>query len=428
MRIGIIGAGISGLSLSRLLKDYAEVEILELGSAPGGIARPKVVNGIPYHTTGGHCYNSKNEKVMDFIFSVLPKEEWHKVNRNAKILFRGHMINYPIEFSVKEIAKFDIELASRIIEDFLTAQEREASDLEEIFKMKFGKTLAEEYLIPFNKKIWARDLREISPHWIKGKLPTPDKMAFLRALFSEEKDTMPHTTFYYPNSNTGETFIDALAKESRISYNYNVRSIEKIDGKWTVNKEKIFDILVSTMPLKNLPQIISNVPKEVTDAADKLRYNTVSNILWEVEPYGDVGWTYLPSGNTKIHKYTQIGNFLRPQIKNYATTEMIGKISEEEMVIESKKEVVGLIKPVAHNNSEMAYVVYDKNYDSCVRIIKEFIKETGLETLGRFGEWTYYNMDDCIENAMRMAEKIINKYSLSKHNTASEIVPQAEPQ
>ena len=52
MKIGIIGAGISGLSLGQLLKDDFNVEILEKEPFVGGIARPKDVNGISYHTVG----------------------------------------------------------------------------------------------------------------------------------------------------------------------------------------------------------------------------------------------------------------------------------------------------------------------------------------------------------------------------------------
>ncbi|EAI6045415.1 nucleotidyl-sugar pyranose mutase, partial [Campylobacter jejuni] len=59
MKIGIIGAGISGMSLARMLKVDFEVEILEKDSVVGGIARTKDVDGKPYHVNGGHCFNSK---------------------------------------------------------------------------------------------------------------------------------------------------------------------------------------------------------------------------------------------------------------------------------------------------------------------------------------------------------------------------------
>ena len=39
MKIGIIGAGVTGLSMAQLLKDKYEIEVLEKNSIFGGIAR-----------------------------------------------------------------------------------------------------------------------------------------------------------------------------------------------------------------------------------------------------------------------------------------------------------------------------------------------------------------------------------------------------
>lgn len=41
MKICVIGAGISGLSIAQLLKDHFEVEVLESDSTIGGIAKTK---------------------------------------------------------------------------------------------------------------------------------------------------------------------------------------------------------------------------------------------------------------------------------------------------------------------------------------------------------------------------------------------------
>ena len=85
MKIGIIGAGISGLSLGQLLNSTHDVEIFEKCSDVGGIARVRMHGEIPYHIVGGHCLNSKNSEVMDFVNKILPKENWHSVKRVAKI-------------------------------------------------------------------------------------------------------------------------------------------------------------------------------------------------------------------------------------------------------------------------------------------------------------------------------------------------------
>ena len=73
MKVCIIGAGITGLSVARLMQDKHKVIVYEKESEIGGIARTKNVDGATYHKVGGHCFNSKNKEVMDFVFNeVLP--------------------------------------------------------------------------------------------------------------------------------------------------------------------------------------------------------------------------------------------------------------------------------------------------------------------------------------------------------------------
>ena len=67
MKIGILGAGITGLSAAKMLHKHFDVEVLEKNDVCGGIARTKDVNGVAYHKVGGHCFNSKHKEVLNFI-------------------------------------------------------------------------------------------------------------------------------------------------------------------------------------------------------------------------------------------------------------------------------------------------------------------------------------------------------------------------
>lgn len=58
----------------------------------------------------------------------------------------------------------------------------------------------------------------------------------------------------------------------------------------------------------------------------------------------------------------------------------------------------------------MAYIVFDENYSSSMNIIREYLDKIGIYTLGRFGEWQYYNMDICIKKAIDMANSIKKEY------------------
>ncbi len=404
MKIGIIGAGVTGLSMAQLLKDKYEIEVLEKNSIFGGIARVKEIDGIPYHLVGGHCFNSKKPEVMKFVFEkILPESEWNQIERDAKISFKEHMIDYPIEFSIKQIANFNADLALNITADFLNASGKEKENLSEWFKAKFGKTLAEEYLIPYNRKIWGLEPNSISSSWVKDKLPQPSKKQFFEALISKQKDNMPHSVFYYPKANSQNTFLSSLANGVNIIYDYQVDKIQKNSGKWIINSEKVYDLLINTIPLKELPNLIVNVPTEIIIAAENLRYNKVTNALWETERVTNT-WTYYPDSDTIFHRHIHIGNFIKPN-RNYTITECIGVKSLEEIVQHGKR-IPYLKNLIDYNVSDYAYVIYDHNYHKSVSQIKNYLSHEGLYSIGRFGEWEYYNMDICIESAMKLSNLI----------------------
>jgi protoporphyrinogen oxidase len=407
MRCGIIGAGISGLAVAQLLKNDYEIEILEKDSLIGGIAKTRRVGDIPYHLVGGHCFNSKDIEVLKYVFNnIMPKTQWRKIERNSKIYFKNHFIDYPIEFSIKQISGFDPDMSFKMTRDFFRASREMGNNLEDWFRNNFGDTLSNEYFIPYNKKIWNSELSKMSSEWIKGKLPLPDEKKFFQALIGKVKDDMPHVYFYYSKSNDQADFIRAIARDLKITTNYKVTKIEKSRSRWVINGEKRFDIIITTMPLKELPFVVASTPDKIKKQAEKLKYNKTTTMLWETEPINNT-WTYYPSSETIFHRHIHIGNFLFPK-RNYTITESMGEKNYEVMTA-SGREILYLKKPLDYNISDYAYIVFDNNYSKSVSTIKKYLNEIDIYTLGRFGEWKYYNMDDCIRSAMDLAEKLRKK-------------------
>lgn len=407
MRIAVIGAGISGLTIGRLLQSRGfDVTIYEKESAIGGIARTREINGVAYHLTGGHCFNSKYKDVLDFVFNnVLRKDEWHKVERKSRIYFKNHYVSYPIEFAMKEIASFDLELAKNMIKDYFSTGAEDRTNLAKWFESKFGKTLAEEYFIPYNEKIWNQKADAMLPDWVEDKLPLPNKDDFAESLLKVNKDTMPHSSFYYPNSNNQNAFIDGLSTGLNVKLNTAVSSVSYSGGQWVLNGESEFDLLVNTMPLNLFPSVFVDAPLELINAASTLKYNKVSTMLWKTSGIDDT-WTYYPSDESLFHRHIHIGNFFRPK-QNYTITEAVGDHSFEKMVEEGKR-FDYLLEPIDYHVSKHAYVVFDKHFKDAKKVIMEYISEKpNLYTLGRFGEWEYYNMDVCIKSAIELSKKII---------------------
>lgn len=404
MKIGIIGAGISGLALAHLLQPRYEVEILEAQPLIGGIARVADAGGFPYHLVGGHCFNTKDPKVKDFVFSIFPETEWNKILRRANIYLLGKQLSYPIEFSIRELSTIDSELALRCAEDFVNSNHVSSGvNLEDWFRLTFGDALAELYFIPYNKKIWGIEPKFMNSNWVKDKLPIPDKKSFLKSLLSIAQDNMVHSTFYYPKDILNDNLLLRMSFGKNITLNYRVNNILNHGDHYLVNQEKRFEKLIVTAPLDTSLGMFNDVPREILDAASLLKYNKISNMLWETDG-SDSTWTYLPESSTIFHRHIHIGNFLLPQ-KNLTITEALGVVPYEVMVQEGNK-FEYLRKPLAFNVSEHAYVLQDENKELASEKVKHFIESQGVLLCGRFAEWQYYNMDICIRRAMEVANNI----------------------
>lgn len=411
LKIAILGAGISGLSIAKLLKDSFEVEIFERSENSGGIARSKIIDELSYHVTGGHCFNSIYPEVIDFVFNeIMPITEWNKIERKAEVILGDFTVPYPIEYAIKHIFKYNPSLAQDILSDYFSAKDQiESTNLLEWFENHFGKVLTELYFKPYNEKIWKQNLEEVSFEWVKDKLPTPDKASVLRSLFEDESDQMPHRFFYYPKSNSQNTFIDRLADGLKINFNHDVTKIAYNDfsEKWIINDKLQFDLVISTLPLNELPSLITDAPQKIIECANRLCYNKLTTTLWETQPTKST-WTYVPNRNKLAHRYIHIGNFFNPN-KNVTITEAIGRYTIEE-IVESEANNPFFIKPLAHHVSNHAYVVFDKNHESATREIFDYLNHISLYSLGRFGEWQYYNMDVCIKKSIDLSKIIIDKY------------------
>lgn len=413
MKICVIGAGVSGLSVARLLKDDFEVEILEKDEFVGGIARTRDVNGIAYHLNGGHGFTSYYDDVKDFVFNeVLGKDEWNLYYKQAKILFKNHWIDNPIENSVLQINAFDEDMAFNITQEMFNASYERGENLEEWFINHYGKTLAKEYFIPYNTKIWGIEPRLMDSIWTvddkQMKLPIPNKKNFYNSIVGTKAiDPMVEASgFRYPKSNNQNTFLEALAKGLGLKLNYQVNSIEKANDKWIINGEKQYDLIINTSPLDMIPRVLKGISSDVKAYFDKLKFNKISNVLCESDEL-DFTWAYIPDKNIGFHRIINIGKFFTPA-KNYCIVEKLGEFNVE--YFEKEKVKIPKIKSIIdHNITAHAYILFDLN---CVKSRKEtlaYLNSIGLISHGRFGEWEYYNMDVCIKRSIDLAKAIKSK-------------------
>lgn len=416
MKIAVIGSGISGLSIARMLQNDHEVVVFEKSDRIGGMIKCERVNDNLFHKVGGHVFNSKNQKVLDWFWSHFNREsDFLKTKRNAKVFFNSRIIGYPIE---NYIYLLDKEIVQKVIHELLQLQQQpqlapfEYDNFESFLRNSFGNTLFEIYFGPYNKKIWNADLSKVSMEWLEGKLPMPNlKEIVMSNILREEESNMVHASFFYPKEGGSQFIVDRLAQGLNIITNKEVKVVAKTNNNKFVIEDKEFDKIIYCGDIRKLPAYCKSKLEEAgvnVSYIEQLRSNGTSNLFCETDST-DISWLYIPQPFTNAHRIIYTGNFSetnnRGSSRKTCVVEFSGRIEYNEMAEEIKK-LPGNLSPLAHNYEPNSYVVQDKKTRSDVKAAKEVLEREGIYLLGRFAEWEYYNMDKCIESAFDVTSRI----------------------
>jgi protoporphyrinogen oxidase len=397
MKIGILGAGISGLSSALLLQSQGhQVSVFEKEGRPGGLARTRKIDGYYFDIGGGHIFNAKSKVVKDWVFDILPVEKWKYNLRKAKISYQGKLLDYPFELALGQLSP---EQTSDCIVDLFNARQgKEPANFHDWLIWQFGTSIAREYLIPYNQKMWGYDLREISTDWIRGKLPTPDIKAIVYAALSKDprETEMVHSSFYYPYQGGIQAFVDAMSEKLQdLRLKVPVLSLEKINSDWVINGEFRCDKVISTISLPELAKVYS-FPTVIKDIIDRLKYKSTTIALFDARVDPDISWIYF-AGPERYNKLSYVSNF-SDSSSPMILADISGKATEDEL----RSLKVGRL--IDYHYNQYAYPIFYKDYKDSLNKIFKYISENDLVLLGRFAEWKYYNMDKCIERVFQYVQ------------------------
>ncbi|TDO19016.1 protoporphyrinogen/coproporphyrinogen oxidase [Pedobacter duraquae] len=412
----VIGSGISGLSVSRMLSPDFEVEILEKSDKIGGLIKCERIDGNLFHRVGGHVFNSRNTAVLDWFWKHFDQEhEFLKAVRNAKILMNDDLIGYPLENYLYQLPE---EKSKSVISELLDMLTKEKKEIHEYDNFRdflignFGENLYNLYFGPYNSKIWNTDISKVPLEWLDGKLPMPEiKEVILSNIYKKEESTMVHATFFYPKRDGSQFIVNRLAEGLNIRTSYQVSEINWVDGKLVINNSLDADILIYCGDVRMLSSIIKIEDVALHEALKRvvnLPSNGTSNVLCETDD-NNLSWLYLPEDKFKAHRIIYTGNFSdsnnEGSTRKTCVVEFSGK-QEEDLMLAELKGLPGNLKPLAFNFEPNSYIIQNKETRSDITSVKELLSKYNIHLLGRFAEWEYYNMDKCIEGAMQIREQI----------------------
>ncbi|TWJ04617.1 protoporphyrinogen oxidase [Mucilaginibacter frigoritolerans] len=411
--ITIIGAGISGLSISRMLANKYNVRILEKSEKPGGLIKCDRIEGNLFHKVGGHVFNSRNKDVLNWFWQHFNRDnEFLQAKRNAKIFMDGKLIGYPLENYLYQLSS---EKMLPVIEELLELLQKEKKNIQDYENFKdflignFGERLYNLYFGPYNSKIWNTDISKVPLEWLDGKLPMPQiKDILISNILRNEESQMVHAFFYYPKAGGSQFIINKLAEQQEITLSYCLSTISlNKNQKLIINNELASDAVIYTGDIRHLHSIINIDDGELNIALESVKdllSNGTSNVLCETDD-NDISWLYLPEDKFNAHRIIYTGNFSSTNngegSRKTCVVEFSGK-QDTDVMINELNILPGNLKALAFNYEPNSYIIQQKDTRDKVNHLKSLLKNYNIYLLGRFAEWEYYNMDKCIESAMQL--------------------------
>ena len=437
MKIAILGAGISGLALARFLIEGGlsadAITLFESSSEVGGLCRSKTVEGFTYDVAGGHILFSKDAEAMQWMKACSGGDEaFVRKDRNTRIRFEDRWVQYPFENGLGDLPK---EANFDCVAGYVKAWNQRNMDGSEApkdfatwIRWRFGDGIAKHFMDPYNEKIWKGDLADITSDWVAGRVPDAPIEDVLRASIGIRTEGYQHQAiFYYPKTGGFQAITDGVASSlmNRIRLSTPVVSIVRASSGYRVNGEE-FDLVVSTLPLTDMPNYVDGMPSEIADAMTGLTYNGLITFLIALdrEEHPDLSWIYLPHPNQgPANRVTYMSNYSRgnaPPGKSSFLCEVTVRGETGRPGPELEREVVdgmqsaGLLKPdeiLFTDRSEVrhAYVVFDHAYASRRKVALDWLTEQGIVPLGRFGRFEYDNSDQCVIKARELASRLLQQ-------------------
>ncbi|HEU4522621.1 MAG TPA: FAD-dependent oxidoreductase, partial [Thermoanaerobaculia bacterium] len=228
-----------------------------------------------------------------------------------------------------------------------------------------------------------------------------------------------------------EAMVGAFASrvKARVETGWEVQSVRFADEHWHVmsksGEERLYDELVSTIPIHDLIPIWDGAPPKAKEAASRLRYNSLINVVIGCSEDRGYPYTalYVPDEDILFHRLSFPKAFSEKCVPAGHSSVMaeittnegdgVWELSDEEV---TQRVIDDLVKIDFVDPSTIVYKrvvrfrygypVYDLEYRRNVTAMRAAVESAGLHLLGRFAQFDYINSDVCVERALALAPKL----------------------
>lgn len=354
----IVGAGLFGSVFAYQVKKAGKTCLMiDQRDHIGGNCYTEKISGIDVHKYGAHIFHTDNEEVWRFITQFGS----FKPFINSPIAIVNGM-SYNLPFNMNLFAKvFGVTRPDEV--SFIFDKERSKyatlvpSNLEEQALQMVGTTIYEKFIKGYTEKQWGKKCTELPPNIIT-RLPL--RMTYDNNYFNDKYQGIPEKGY----TSLFEKMLEGI--EVRLNTKFaDVKEAKQII--YTGMIDEFFYYKLGELEYRSLKFI------EVEKQTENYQGNAVMNY-----PDKDIG--YIRS----------------IEHKHFLGTQTPTTILSYEFSVDYRRGMIPFY-PVQTEYNQKLYQHYVELAKSCPNV----------HFSGRLGSFKYYDMDDTIENALKLAKKLL---------------------
>ena len=413
----IVGAGISGLATAAFLRDRGAHDrlVIEGDREIGGYCKTVARDGFVWDYSG-HFFHFKHADIEAWLRARMEGQEIRTIDKKSFVAYRGQWIDFPFQKNIHQLPQaefieclYDLYFARTPGASKEPAPER---NFKEMLYARFGRGIAEKFLIPYNEKLYACDLATLDRDAMGRFFPHADLTDIVRNM-REANNATYNATFTYPKGGAIE-YVKALASAVRPGGIALDEALIGLDLRHrvakTTRREIRFERMVTSAPFPKLLQLAGLAHDPAVFTWNKV---LVFNLGFDKKGPKDVHWSYYPDRARSFYRLGFYDNiFESDRLSLYVE---LGFPRDAEIDVEHwRARVLADLKAEGvitdHRLVADHHVVMDPAY---VHITRDSIAEharlsrvlqaNGVWSIGRYGGWTYCSIEDNIVEARAVA-------------------------
>jgi protoporphyrinogen oxidase len=411
----IVGAGVSGLATAAFSPD-PDYLVLEADDEIGGYCKTVKRAGFVWDYSG-HFFHFKHREIEEWLRQRMAGQDIRVVNKRSFVSYKKRLIDFPFQKNIHQLPQdefidclHDLYFARAPRAPGAPAAAPETS-FKEMLYGRFGRAIAEKFLIPYNEKLYACDLGTLDRDAMGRFFPHADLPDIIRNMKAPDNASY-NATFTYPAGGAIE-YVKALASAVRPGAIALGEPLVAIDLERkiarTARREIAFSRLVSSMPL---PRLLSAAAVPHDPGVFTWNKVLVFNLGFDRKGPRDVHWIYYPDRERVFYRigfYDNIfdGDRMSLYVEiGFPAGAPVDVAATRARVLEDlrREGLVGDHQLVAEHSVLMdpAYVHITSKSMTEQRRLADLLATRGVHSIGRYGGWTYCSIEDNIVEARRL--------------------------